>query len=383
MRMPKEEFVRTGLAMAFAVLGLYVCYLLALPFLGPLTWAVVLSILIVPVHRRLEDRLRYPSVAALISTIAAALVVAVPVLFVAQQLIGEAANAAVFIEKTLRSSAWREAINDSPRLSAIAGWIEQRLDLAGAAANLAAWLTGRSTSFLRASATQLLGFVLTFYFLFFLLRDRAGILRMLGTLSPMNPAETQLLGNRFAETVDATIFGVIIIAVIQGTLGGLMFWWLGLPLPVVWGLVMGLLAIVPVLGAFVVWIPASLFLALDGSWGKAIILAAWGGLIVASIDNLLYPMLVGNRLKLHTIPALVGAIGGILLFGASGLVLGPAAIVLTWTLVDILKSRYAAPATTESPPAAGPGADHDEAQGEAARSRGRRARRPAAGRSPH
>lgn len=132
-----------------------------------------------------------------------------------------------------------------------------------------------------------------------------------------------------------------------------MFWLLGLPLPMVWGLVMGLLAIVPVLGAFVVWIPASLFLALDGSWGKAIILAAWGGLIVASIDNLLYPVLVGNRLKLHAIPALVGAIGGIFLFGASGLVLGPAAIVLTWALVEIVKSRYeprAGAANAEPPP---------------------------------
>ncbi|HHZ10149.1 MAG TPA: AI-2E family transporter [Rhizobiales bacterium] len=379
-RLPKEEFVRTGLAAAFAVLGLYVCYLLALPFVGPLTWAVVLSILIAPFHRRLEDRLRHPSLAAMISTIAAASVVAVPVLFVAQQLIGEAAKAAIFIEKTLRSSAWREAIADSPHLSAIADWVEQRLDLAGAAANLAAWLTGRSTSFLRASATQLLGFVLTLYFLFFLLRDRVGILRVLGALSPLSPAETRLMGSRFAETVDATIFGVIVIAAIQGTLGGLMFWWLGLPLPVVWGLVMGLLAIVPVLGAFVVWIPASLFLALDGSWAKAIILAAWGGLIVAGIDNLLYPMLVGNRLKLHTIPALIGAIGGIMLFGASGLVLGPASIVLTWTLVDILKSRYAAPAAAEGPTAAGSAVEQSESPGS---SRDGRKRRPGAGRSPH
>ena len=351
--MPNEALIRTAMVLAVAGLGLYVCYLLALPFLGALTWAVVLSILIVPAHRRLEQRLPYPSTAAMLSTVAAAVIVAVPVLFVVQQLIGEAANAAVFIERTLRSSAWREAIQDFPRLAAIATWLEERLDLAGAAASLAAWLTGRSTSFLRASATQLLGFVLTFYFLFFFLRDRARMLAYVNALSPLNEGETGVLIGRFGETVNATIFGVIVIAIIQGTLGGLMFWLLGLPLPMVWGLVMGLLAIVPVLGAFVVWIPASLFLALDGSWGKAIILAAWGGLIVASIDNLLYPVLVGNRLKLHAIPALVGAIGGIFLFGASGLVLGPAAIVLTWALVEIVKSRYeprAGAANAEPPP---------------------------------
>ena len=369
-KLPNEALVRAGIALAVAALGFYVCYLLALPFLGALTWAVVLSILIVPAHRRLEERLPYPSVAAMVSTLAAAVVVVVPVLFVAQQLIGEAANAAVFIETTLRSSAWREAIDDSPRLAAIAAWLAERLDLAGTASTLAAWLTGRSTSFLRASATQLLGFVLTFYFLFFFLRDRARILGLLSALSPMSAAENRLLFNRFGETVNATIFGIIVVAIVQGTLGGLMFWWLGLPLPMIWGLVMGLLAIVPVLGAFVVWIPASLFLALDGSWGKAIILAAWGGLVVASIDNLLYPMLVGNRLKLHAVPALIGAIGGIFLFGASGLVLGPAAIVLTWALVDILKSRYAPPMTAEGAPAAAPVAERSAHPRKAGRSHG-------------
>jgi predicted PurR-regulated permease PerM len=88
-----------------------------------------------------------------------------------------------------------------------------------------------------------------------------------------------------------------------------MFWWLSLPTPLLWGLVMGLLAIVPVLGAFVVWIPAAIFLALDGNWEKAIILFLWGGLVVSSIDNLLYPMLVGNRLKLHTVPAFISLVG--------------------------------------------------------------------------
>lgn len=342
-RMPKEEQVRSAIVMALAALGLYVCYLLAVPFLGALTWAVVLGILIDPLHERVERRLPRPSAAALCTTIAAAIVVAVPVTFVAQQLVREAANAAVFIEETLRSPGWRTAIEDWPRLAALAAWIEERLDLAGAAASLAAWLTTTSTNLLRASATQVLGLVLTFYFLFFLLRDRASILETLASLSPLSAAETRLLGQRFAETVNATIVGTVVVAIVQGTLGGLMFWWLGLSLPMVWGLVMGLLAIVPVLGAFVVWIPAALFLAISGSWGKALILAAWGGLIVATIDNLLYPMLVGNRLRLHTIAAFIGAIGGIVLFGPSGLILGPVAIVLTWTLVGILKARYGRP----------------------------------------
>jgi predicted PurR-regulated permease PerM len=120
-----------------------------------------------------------------------------------------------------------------------------------------------------------------------------------------------------------------------------MFWWLGLPVPLVWGVVMGLLAVVPVLGAFVVWVPAALFLALTGSWGKAVILTVWGGVVISIIDNLLYPMLVGQRLKLHTVLAFVSVVGGLIVFGAAGLILGPVAVTATAVLLKIWRSRTA------------------------------------------
>jgi predicted PurR-regulated permease PerM len=147
------------------------------------------------------------------------------------------------------------------------------------------------------------------------------------------------LFSRVGDTVHATMYGTLAVAAIQGTLGGLMFWWLGLPAPLLWGLVMGVLAVVPVLGAFVVWIPATLFLALDGSWGKALILAFWGGVVVGGIDNVIYPILVGNRLKLHTIPAFMAIIGGLIVFGPSGLILGPVTLTVTVLLLEIWQHR--------------------------------------------
>ncbi len=141
-----------------------------------------------------------------------------------------------------------------------------------------------------------------------------------------------------ADTIHATIYGTLAAAAVQGTLGGLMFWWLGLPAPVLWGLVMGVMAVVPVLGAFVVWIPAALFLALDGSWGKALILSVWGGVIVGGIDNVMYPILVGNRLKLHTIPAFMAIVGGLIVFGSSGLILGPVTLTVTLLLLEVWRT---------------------------------------------
>jgi predicted PurR-regulated permease PerM len=103
--------------------------------------------------------------------------------------------------------------------------------------------------------------------------------------------------------------------------------------------VMALLAVVPVLGAFVVWIPAALFLALEGSWGKALILTLWGMLVVGTIDNLLRPLLVGNRLKLHTVLAFMSVVGGLILFGPAGLILGPVALTFTMVLLETWPSR--------------------------------------------
>ena len=153
------------------------------------------------------------------------------------------------------------------------------------------------------------------------------------------------LFGRVGDTIYATIYGTLAVAAVQGLLGGLMFWWLGLPAPLLWGVVMALLAVVPVLGAFVVWIPAALFLAMEGSWGKALILAVWG-VVVGGIDNLLRPVLVGKRLKLHTILAFI-SIGGLIVFGASGLILGPVALTITIVLLETWRNRAAAEAATK------------------------------------
>lgn len=135
------------------------------------------------------------------------------------------------------------------------------------------------------------------------------------------------------------IYGTLTVSAAQGLLGGLMFWWLGLSAPLLWGMVMAVLAVVPVLGAFLVWIPAALFLALDGSWVKALILAVWGLVVVSGIDNLLRPILVGKRLNLPTVPSFMSVVGGVILFGPAGLILGPVTLTVTVGLVEIWRRR--------------------------------------------
>jgi predicted PurR-regulated permease PerM len=118
-----------------------------------------------------------------------------------------------------------------------------------------------------------------------------------------------------------------------------MFWWLGLPAPLVWAVVMGLLSLIPILGTFIVWIPASIYLMLSGEWQKAITLIIWGMFVIGTIDNLLRPYLVGNRLHLHTMLVFISILGGLIVYGAAGLILGPLTLTVTYFLISIWKLR--------------------------------------------
>ncbi len=169
----------------------------------------------------------------------------------------------------------------------------------------------RVTRFVAGSAWALVELLLTLFVLFYLFRDRRKALGTLRSLVPLSEREADEVFTRVSDTIHATVYGTLVVAAVQGALGGLIFWWLGLPAPILWGTVMGLLAIVPVLGAFIIWVPVALFLAATGQWGKAAILIAWGGIVIALIDNLLYPILVGKRLRLHTVPVFFAIVGAL------------------------------------------------------------------------
>ena len=145
--------------------------------------------------------------------------------------------------------------------------------------------------------------------------------------------------DRVGAMIFATIYGSLGVALVQGFLGGLMFWILGLPAPLLWGAVMMLFAIVPVAGTFVVWMPAAVALFLQGSTTKAIILLIYGATAISLVDNLLYPYLVGSSVRLHTVPVFLSIAGGLIVFGLSGLVVGPAVLALTLALLEVLRKR--------------------------------------------
>lgn len=333
-----RSHVQTLVLLGVTAVGIYLCYRLATPFLPALTWALALAIVFAPVHRWLEAKVKHPNLAATVSVLVVGLIVVVPATFVGQQLVHEAVKGAELIKTKVESGEWRHALEAHPRLAPLADWME-RQNLPATVKTVAAWMTTTGAALVKGSVVEVIGLLLTFYLLFFFLRDRRAALQLLRSLSPLPEAEMDRLFGRVADTIYATIYGTLAVSAMQGLLGGLMFWWLGLPAPLLWGVVMALLAVVPVLGAFVVWIPAALFLALEGSWAKALILTVWGMIVVGGIDNLLRPILVGNRLKLHTVLAFMSVVGGLIAFGPSGLILGPVALTVTTVLLEIWRRR--------------------------------------------
>ena len=167
------------------------------------------------------------------------------------------------------AETWTRAIDARPRLAPILRAINERFDIPELITTATSWLAGWSGSFVQGSFTGLISLMLMFYFLFYLLRDREEIARAVEDALPLSAPEfTTRSKGRVTSTIHATVLGMAAVSVLQGILGGAMFWWLGLPAPVFWGVLMGLLAVVPFLGAFVIWAPAALVLALAGDFAS-------------------------------------------------------------------------------------------------------------------
>ena len=331
--------VQILLLMVATAFGIYLCYRLAAPFLPAIVWALALAVLFTPLQRWFESKLKYSSLAAVVSVLMIGLIVVVPATFVGQRLILQTEKGAVLIEKKVQSGELRRILQAQPRLAPLADRVERHIDLPGIVKTLTTWLSTIAGSIVKGSVFQVIGLCLTFYLLFFFLRDRQLVLQSLRYLSPLSEATMDRIFARVSETIYATIYGTLAVASLQGLLGGLMFWWLGLSAPLLWGVVMALLTVVPALGAFVVWIPAVFILALEGSWGKALILILWGVIVVGTIDNLLRPILVGKRLKLHTVLAFMSVVGGLILFGPAGLILGPVILTVTTVMMETWSNR--------------------------------------------
>ena len=318
---------------------LILCALVLRPFFTAIVGATILAVITQHPYDWLTTKVKSRSACAALAVIIIILAIIVPAFFLAQD-IGQQAFSAI---AALRTHPTQNKITDfiaaRPVLAAGIETFTASIDINNAARTSAAYAGGKFATILGDFIHLITELVVMLFILFFLFRDRAFAIASLRTLLPLREDESSELLDRVGNAIFATALGRLTIAVIQGILAGLAFWVLGVPGVILWASTLTAFAMIPAFGAFVVWVPVALYLGLNGHWGKAALLAVWGSLIVSTIDNLLYPILVGSRLRTHTATILITILGGIALFGVTGVVLGPVIFTIAATLLEIWRAR--------------------------------------------
>ena len=161
---------------------------------------------------------------------------------------------------------------------------------------------------------------------------------------PFNRQQSDLMFTNMRTIIGASLKGTLLIAAVQGFLGGVAFWFLGLPSALLWGIIMFFTAMIPVVGSSLIWAPAALYLLTTGHWGKALFLLIWGAGVIATVDNLLRPALVGSKTRMHELTVFFSVLGGLQFFGPVGIIMGPIVVALALGMLKIFSEADAEPA---------------------------------------
>jgi predicted PurR-regulated permease PerM len=299
-------------------------------FIQPIFWAIALGILVYPLHARITARVARPSLAASVSMLAVVVIVILPLGGIAAAVTTEAGALYQRLSSgnVDLSALYRQAEERLPLLiSALQsiGVDTERLQaqLSSSAVEVSRFIASQALAFGQNTVRVTVFFFLMLYLLFFFLRDGQTMLDGLIRALPLGDERERHLLDRFAAVSRATIKGTFVVGVVQGAIGGIAFAAMGLAAPVLWGVIMALLSIIPAVGPALVWIPASIVLGVDERWIAAIVLVLIGIFVIGLVDNLLRPVLVGRDTQMPDFVILLSTLGGLAAFGLAGIVIGP------------------------------------------------------------
>ena len=318
------------------------------PFFGPIFWAVAIALIFHPVRQRLAGRIGdRPNLVALLTLMICMVIVIIPVMVLISSLVAEGLAVYQKIQDgDIRPGEYLDQVNQS--FPAIEAFLSQfNLDFSALRDRLVSGVAGAS-QFLAKQALGLgqntfqffLSLALMIYLAFFLLRDGSRLVELLIQALPLGDERERLLFAKFAEVTRATVKGNLLIAIIQGALGGVIFWILGITGALLWGVVMAIFSLLPAVGAAVVWVPAAIYLAAVGDYVPALVLTAFGAIVIGLADNLLRPILVGRDTKLPDYIVLLSTLGGLVMFGINGFVMGPLVAALFMALCRMSEQEF-------------------------------------------
>lgn len=315
------------------------------PFGGAVFWGVVLAIVFAPVYRALFKKTgQQPNLASLLTLLLIILIVILPLTLVAVSLVDQLGA----VVETIRSGDLTITKFFSKIMAALPAWAVNLLDrfnltslaslqqkITAAAAQISQVVAMKAINVGLYTVDFVTSLCIMLYLLFFLLRDGAALAATIRAAVPLSRKYKQRLFNNFTTVIRATVKGNILVAIAQGALGGLAFWFLDVRAPLLWAVLMAFLSLLPAIGAAIVWAPVAIYFLATGAVWQGVGLTAWGVLVIGLVDNILRPLLVGKDTRMPDYIVLFSTVGGMALFGLNGFVIGPvvaAMFISSWDL---------------------------------------------------
>ncbi len=323
---------------AILLISLGLVFSLLLPFIEVLVLSSIFGVVLSPFHQKIVNELGGKrGLAAFVVVMLFGVVIITPSVFLTIKVFNDTRG--IYSELTNPSEInYIQKVTDAIETPVQKYYPAFRINIGSTAGTIAGWLTGHITSILSKVFNIVVGIILIFITLFFFLKDGIKFKKILVDLSPLDDKYDEEIFNKVKNTVNATVKGVILIAIAQGILSGIGLWIFGIPNPALWGTVSAIASLVPGLGTAIVFIPAVLYMYISGNGAFAIGLALWGGLLVGLVDNFLGPYLYSKGSEIHSIIMLFAVLGGISVFGPIGFLFGPLIISLFFALIDIYKN---------------------------------------------
>ena len=328
-----------------------------LPYYGAVFWAIILGIVFAPLQRRLIQRYKWPrNVTSLLTLLVCVIIAILPVIIISGLLVQEGTTLYKNIESgQLDIPSYVTRFKEA--LPLFAQHFLERLgvgNFAGLQDKLSKgamvgsqYFASQAFSFGQGTLDFLVSFGIMIYLLFFFLRDGSDLVRRVRAAVPLAEQQKRRLQLKFNRVVRATVKGNLLVAVTQGALGGVIFWFLDIPSALLWAVLMAFLSLLPAVGAGIVWAPVALYFLLSGYVWQGVVLSLFGIFVIGMVDNVLRPILVGKDTRMPDYLILVSTLGGLAVFGLNGFVIGPliAALFLsTWSIFAGNTKRVQLPA---------------------------------------
>ena len=338
----KTEWPYKTISLTIILALFYLLYRVLSPFLITIAWGMVLSITFYPLHRLLLRYVKRPWLASLITLIIILVLIVGPFSFIVGALVSDITDVYSTIEK--KGFETLTQLQDHPRLKSLLDKIgsykifegvDFRKGAVQSLKSIGGFIAGHTTDFFKNAVMFIVNVCIIFLTTYFFLIDGNRLVNFIKKLLPFSEIQKNRLEQRVSELVVGAIYGGLAVAVAQGVLGGIAFIAFGLPSPVLWGTAMAIFSFIPVIGTAAIWVPAGIFLLLTVSYAKGIGFLLFCTILIGSIDNIIRPIVIGGRTKLHTLVIFFSMLGGISYLGLLGFILGPLIAALCLSLLEI------------------------------------------------